>query len=69
MTQGARTKHIYIIMHYIRECVDDGIAKIFVKSKDIEADIFTKNVTEELHKRHSFKLMEDVTSEDSKCLQ
>ena len=60
MTQGARTKHIDIRMHYIREYVEDGILKIiFVRSKDNEADIFTKNVTEELHKKHTFWELEN----------
>ena len=60
-----RTKHIDIRIHYTREHVEGGLVKIiFVKSKNNEADIFEKNVTKELHKKYSFKLMEDVTSED-----
>ena len=70
MTQGARTKHIDKRMHYIRKYVRDGIVNIiYVKTKDNEADIFTKNVTWESHKKHSFKCMEDDIGEDSNWLQ
>jgi hypothetical protein len=45
---GPRTKHIDIRTHYVRELIINGILKIeFVKSEDNDADIFTKNVSEE----------------------
>lgn len=53
-----RTKHIDIRYHFIREFVLDGyIQIIFVRTIDNDADIFTKNLTEELHKRHSTKML------------
>ncbi len=33
---------------------------IFIKSEENDADIFTKNTTEELFKKHSKKLIEMV---------
>jgi hypothetical protein len=56
-----RTKHIDIRAHFVREFIEDGILKVvFVKSEDNEADIFTKNPTEELFKKHSMKNVEEV---------
>jgi hypothetical protein len=48
-TSSQLTKHIDIRQHFIREFIEDGILKvIFVKSEDNDADIYTKNTTEEL---------------------
>ena len=48
-----RTKHVDVRYHFVREFVEDGIIKIvFVKSEDNKADIFTKNITEELFEKH-----------------
>jgi ferric iron reductase protein FhuF len=56
-----RTKHIDIRTHFVREFVEDGIIKVvFVKSEDNDADIFTKNTTEELFEKHSKKMVEKV---------
>jgi hypothetical protein len=56
-----RTKHIDIRAHFVREFIEDGIIKVvFVKSEDNDADIFTKNPTEELFKKHSIKNVEEV---------
>jgi hypothetical protein len=56
-----RTKHIDIRTHFVREYIEDGIVKVvFVKSEDNDADIFTKNTSEEIFKRHSDKLIEEV---------
>jgi hypothetical protein len=58
-----RTKHIDIRTHFVREFVEDGIIKVvFVKSEDNDADIFTKNTTEELFKKHSKKMIDIVKS-------
>jgi hypothetical protein len=45
----------------VREFIEDGIIKvIFVKSEDNDADIFTKNTSEEIFKRHADKIIEEV---------
>jgi hypothetical protein len=58
-TTGQRTKHIDIRAHFVRELIVDGIIKVvFVKSEDNDADVMTKNVSEELFLKHSDKLIE-----------
>jgi hypothetical protein len=53
-----RTKHIDTRVHFVRGYVEDNILKIiFVRSEDNDADMFTKNVTEELFTKHSEKLL------------
>ena len=48
------TKHVDIWYKYVNEYVEDGIVKIiFVKSGDNDSDILTKNLSAELHKKHS----------------
>jgi hypothetical protein len=48
-TTSQRTKHTAIRQHFVREFIEDGILKVnFVRSEDNDADIFTKNTTEEL---------------------
>ena len=55
-TTGPRTKHIDIRTHYVRDLITSGILKIiFIKSEDNDADIYTKNVSEELFDKHSSK--------------
>ena len=52
-TTSPRTKHIDIRTHYVRQLIDSGILKIvFIKSEDNDADIYTKNVSEELFNKH-----------------
>jgi hypothetical protein len=59
-TTGPRTKHIDIRAHFVRELIINGILKVvFVKSEDNDADIFTKNVSEDLFVKHSDKLMDE----------
>jgi hypothetical protein len=54
-----RSKHIDIRYHFVREFVHDGFIQIiFVKTKDNDADIFTKNLSGDLHNRHAPKLVE-----------
>jgi hypothetical protein len=56
-----RTKHIDIRTHFVREFIEDGILKVmFVKSEDNDADIYTKNTTEELFLKHAGKNVETV---------
>ena len=56
---GPRTKHIDIQVHFVRELIINGILKVvFIKSEDNDADIFTKNVSEELFDKHSNKLID-----------
>jgi hypothetical protein len=60
-TTSQRTKHIDIRTHFVRQFVEDGIIKVvFVKSEDNEADIFTKNTTEDLFKKHAKKMIDKV---------
>jgi hypothetical protein len=62
-----RTKHINIRTHFVREFIEDGIIKvIFVKSEDNDADIFTKNTSEELFLKHANKNVEKVNPSISK---
>jgi hypothetical protein len=61
-TTNERTKHVDIRHHFVREYIEDGIIKIvFVKSKDNDSDIFTKNLTGEGYERH----VQKFTSEKS----
>jgi hypothetical protein len=44
--------------HFVREYVQDGfICIIFVRTKDNDADIFTKNLSGDLHSRHASKIV------------
>jgi hypothetical protein len=41
---GQRTKHIDIKTHFVRKYIEDDILKlIFIRSKDNDSDIFTRN--------------------------
>jgi hypothetical protein len=63
-TTGQRTKHIDIRQHFVREYIEDGILKVvFVKFEGNDADIFTKNTTEELFNKHSKKFVENVNKD------
>jgi hypothetical protein len=62
---GQRTKHIDTRRHFVREYIEDGVFKIiFVKSGDNDADIMTKNTTEELYNKHASKNVEDIEAGD-----
>ena len=57
---GARTKHIDIKYHFIREQVENGMVEIvFVRSEENDADIFTKNVGKMAFMNHSSKFMKE----------
>ena len=60
LTTGPRTKHIDIRAHFMRESLINGILiVVVVKSENNDADIFTKNVSEDLFVKHSDKLMDE----------
>ena len=62
-----RTKHISVRQHFIREFVEDGIIKvIFVKSKNNDADIFTKNLSKELFEKHKKRIISGEDDDDEK---
>lgn len=47
--------------HFVREFVEDGFIRIeFVRSVENDADIFTKNVSQELYVKHSKNFLADV---------
>ena len=57
---GDRTKHIDIRTAFVKEYQEDGKLIIkFVKSEDNEADIFTKNTSSTIFRRHQEKLVWD----------
>jgi hypothetical protein len=58
---GQRTKHIDIRSHFVREYIEDDVIKlVFVRTADNEADIFTKNTSEDLFNKHSSKFIEEL---------
>jgi hypothetical protein len=60
-TIGQRSKHIDIRIHFVRNMIINGTLKtIFVKSEENGADIFTKNVPENLYNYHINKYMYDL---------
>ena len=60
-TTSQRTKHIDVRVHFVRQYIEDGIFKIvFVKSENNDADIFTKNTSEEIFKEQSEKIVEEI---------
>ena len=64
-TTGQRTKHIDIRRHFVREFIVDGVIQIiFIKSEDNDADIFTKNTTEELFNKHTTKMVKMSNRKD-----
>ena len=53
-----RTKHVNTRIHFVRNNVEDNTIKItFVKSEDNDADVFTKNVSENLFDKNTEKFM------------
>ena len=65
-TTSDRTKHIDIITSFVKEYQEDGKIIIkFVKSEDNEADIFTKNTTNEIFHNHQKKLVWDKSNVDN----
>ena len=65
-----RTKHIDIRTSFVKEYQEDGKIVIkFVKSKENEADIFTKNTTNVIFSNHQKKLVWDNTNVDNEVNQ
>ena len=65
VTVSQRSKHIDVRYHFVREFVHDGFIKIiFVRTRDNDADIFTKNLSGELHERHSVKIVENKNNSE-----
>ena len=61
VTTSQRTKHVDIRYNYVWEFIQDGFIKIiFVKLEDNKADIFTKNVTLDLLKKHNTSFIHDI---------
>ena len=55
---GARTKHIDVRYHHVREYIVDGLVDIiFVRSEENDSDIFTKNVGKMPFEKHTRKFM------------
>ena len=51
-------KHVDIRFKYVNEYVEDEIVKIiFVKSADNDSNILAKNLSAELHKKYSKKMV------------
>ena len=66
-TTGQRTKHIDIRTHFVREYIEEGIIKVvFVRSDENDADIFTKNTTEEIFVKHLKKIIGVVNKDENK---
>jgi hypothetical protein len=58
VTTTARTKHVDIRYHFVREFVEDGFIRIiFVRTAENIADMFTKNVSGPIYERHSGKFV------------
>jgi hypothetical protein len=63
---GPRMKHVDIRYHFVRDLIEEGIVEIsFVRSEENDSDVFTKNLGEELFKKHINKYM-TVNSVDGK---
>lgn len=60
-TTGQRTKHIDVRYHFIRELIEEGTIEVeFVKTQDNEADIYTKNTSGDLFKKHTNGYMKEI---------
>ena len=58
ITTSNRTKHVDIRYKYANKYVEDGTVKIiFIKSADNDSNILTKNLSAELHDKHSRKMV------------
>jgi hypothetical protein len=60
-TTGQRTKYIDIRIHHARNLITEEIIKTkFVRTDDNTAHIFTKNTSETLFVKDSYKWIEDL---------
>jgi len=60
---GPGTRHVNYRYHYCRELHGTLIELIFVKSEENEADILTKNPTNQEHEKHAVKWVSEVPLE------
>ena len=58
-TNTCHTKHVDIKYKYVNENVENRIVKITFKSADNDIDILRKNLSADLHKKHSKKMVVD----------
>ena len=57
-TSSNRTKHIDVRYHFVREFVEDKFIYImFVRTKENDADIFTKNLDGNSYEEHAYKFI------------
>jgi hypothetical protein len=55
---GARTKHIDVQYHYLRDKVVDGSVRFpYVKSENNPSDLLTKNVKQQIHDWHASSIL------------
>jgi hypothetical protein len=55
---SARTKHIDVRHHYIRDLIKEKKLELkFVKSEDNPADIMTKNTNRDLFQKHQYQIV------------
>jgi hypothetical protein len=53
-TATARTKHVDARFHFVREYIINEFVKVmFIKSEDNKADMFTKNVSNDLYEKQN----------------
>ena len=58
ITTTSCTKHVDIRYKYVNEYVEHEVVKIvFVKSAENDSNIITKNVSADLHEKHSKKMV------------
>ena len=68
-TSGLRTKQIDIRTHYVRELIDKPLARIiFVRTGDNDADIYSKNLSDEKQIKHANKNVEDLYEQEERNL-
>ena len=66
MSATARTRHVDARYHFIREMIVDNLIKvIFVKTDNNDADIFTKNTTQQVYDNHVKKYLVDKENFDN----
>ena len=58
ITTTCHTKHVNIRYKYVNKYVENGVVKIvFVKCADNDSDILTKNLSANLNRKHSKKVV------------
>ena len=58
LNTSQRSKHVDVRYKYVTEFIDEGFLEIiFVKSEENQSDGFTKNLSRELHEKHTKNLI------------